>query len=493
MSSTPRALTPLEQLLLRDSRPGYPICFFLACDVEGPLDTGRLKAALGGAAGRHPLLCSRVRDSWWRPAWRPPDTLPELQAFPLGSPIPACGEAGFPWRSIDIRRTSGVRMVALERDRGVWEVVLMIQHAACDGLAGLEFFGDVWSRYHGSEAAPFRTPSRVITRRSDGGKTATESPPLSPSDVAPPLPVEAPSGGDLGGETARFASFIPARIARGPAAPPPSQPEGTGRSTLPTGPPLPYLTCGFTPEETATIKQRAAAAGASLNDVAIAAVMRAVAAWNADAGHPARQIRITMPASLKSPGTRAPACNDMGYAFLDRTVEPGQDPADLVRSLASASRWIQEHRAAAVFLETLALIDRCPPLLWLLTRLPLPLSTAVVSFVGNAGPRMRANVPRDGGCDLPGGLRISAARGVPPIRPGTRLGVGLVIYDGRLHVTTITDTPALGPEAAARLAGAIHAGILRCAASLPESSSRPARSPPGDEPHAPPRPSRDQG
>ena len=70
MSSTPRALTPLEQLLLRDSRPGYPICFFLACDVEGPLETRRLEAALGGAAGRHPLLCSRVRDSWWRPAWR---------------------------------------------------------------------------------------------------------------------------------------------------------------------------------------------------------------------------------------------------------------------------------------------------------------------------------------------------------------------------------------------------------------------------------------
>ena len=476
--STPRALTPLEQLLLRDSRPGYPMCFFLACDVVGPLDTGRLKAALGGAAGRHPLLCSRVHDTWWRPAWRLPDTLPELQAFPLGSPIPAGGEAGFPWRPIDLRRTSGVRMVALERARGMWEVVLMIQHAACDGLAGLEFFGDVWSRYHGSEPAPFRTPSRVITRRSDGGKTTPES----PSDVAPPLPVEAPSAGDLGGETARFAGFLPARIARGPAALPPSRPEGAGRAPLAAGPPLPYHTCGFTAEETATIKQRAAAAGASLNDVAIAAVMRAVAAWNDDAGHPARQIRITMPVSLKAAGTRAPACNDMGYAFLDRTVEPGQDPADLIRSLATASRWIQEHRAAAVFLETLALIDRCPPLLWLLTRLPLPLSTGVVSFVGNVGPRMRANVPRDGGCDLPGGLRIRAVRGVPPIRPGTRLGVGLVIYDGRLQVTTITDSPALGPAAAARLAGAIHAGILRCAASLPASSSRPARSPPGDEP-----------
>ena len=91
----------------------------------------------------------------------------------------------------------------------------------------------------------------------------------------------------------------------------------------------------------------------------------------------------------------------------------------------------------------------------------------MVSFVGNVGPRLRASVPRDGGCDLPGGLRITAVRGVPPIRPGTRLGVGLVIYDGRLHVTTITDTQALGPAAPSLLTEAIRAGILDCAAALP--------------------------
>jgi hypothetical protein len=253
-------------------------------------------------------------------------------------------------------------------------------------------------------------------------------------------------------------------LARGPTFPP-----TLSRSSAPpgAGPSLPFAAVCFTAEETTSIKQRAAASGASLNDVAVAAVMRAVAAWNEDAGHPARQIRITMPASLKSPGKRAPACNDMGYAFLDRTAEECRAPAHLIRSLAIASRWIQEHRAAGTFLDTLAIIDRFPPALWLLTRLPVPLSTAVVSFVGNVGPRLRANVPRDGGCDLPGGLRISAVKGVPPIRPGTRLGVGLVIYDGRLHVTALGDTVALGEAAPPLLAAAIRTAILDCAASLP--------------------------
>ena len=360
-------------------------------------------------------------------------------------------------------------MVAIERERDAWEVVLMIQHAACDGLSGLEFFGDVWSEYHGSEPAPFRTPARDVRRRS-GSTAAVADPSAAPPSTRPPEQaptVTGPTASDLGEETARFAGNLPAMLARGPARPPSSAPPGAGPS-------LPFVTVSFTVEETASIKQRAAADGASLNDVAVAAVMRAVAAWNEDAGHPARQLRITMPASLKSPGTRAPACNDMGYAFLDRTAEQCQAPVDLIRSLAIASRWIQEHRAAGRFLDTLAIIDRFPPALWLLTRLPVPLSTAVVSFVGNVGPRLRANVPRDGGCDLPGGLRISAVNGVPPIRPGTRLGVGLVIYDGRLHVTVLADVHALGEAAPPLLTAAIRTAILDCAASLPTAPLPPA-------------------
>ena len=466
--STLRSLTPFEQLLLRDQRPAFPMCFFILCTVEGPLDVHRLRGALERAARRHPLLCSRVRDAWWRPSWQAPDVVPVLEAFPRGSPPPGVSDA--PWRSIDIRRTSGVRMVAIERERDAWEVVLMIQHVACDGLSGLEFLGDVWSEYHGSEPAPFRTPARDVRRRS-GSPAAVAAPSAVHPSTPPPeqAPTETGStASDLGGETARFAGFLPAMLARGPALPP-----FPPRSSAPpgAGPSLPFVTVSFTAEETTTIKQRAAANGASLNDVAVAAVMRAVAAWNEDAGHPARQIRITMPASLKSPGTRAPACNDMGYAFLDRTVEQCRAPVDLIRSLAVASRWIQEHRAAGRFLDTLAIIDRFPPALWLLTRLPVPLSTAVVSFVGNVGPRLRANVPRDGGCDLPGGLRISAVKGVPPIRPGTRLGVGLVIYDGCLHVTVLGDIHALGEAAPPLLAAAIRAAILDCTASLPTAAS----------------------
>lgn len=463
---TPRSLTPFEQLLLRDQRPGYPMCFFLICTVEGALDTARLAGALRRAAGRHPLVRSRIGGSWWRPAWREPDADPEFLAFPSGSRFPAPDEPNFPWRPLDIRRTSGVRMVAIEHAPDAWEVVLMVQHSVCDGLAGTEFLGDVWSHYHGSQPAPFRTPARVA-RRMSGNNAA----PLPASTAGS---YEAPGG--LGGETAKFAGFIPAMVARGPAEIPRGAHDSRRQPAGSLGPHVPFVTLDFTHGQTASIKLRAAAAGASLNDVAIAAVMRAVAAWNENAGHPARRIRITMPASLKPPGTRAAARNDMGYAFLDRTAAECRDPAALVRSVAFASRWIQEHRAANAFLETLSIIDRFPPAFWFLTRIPLPLSTAVVSCIGNVGPRMRANVPRDGGCDLPGEVRITAVAGVPPIRPGTRLGVGLVMYDGRLHLTTACAAAAVGAPAQRLLGESIRDEILACAAALPASPDRP---PPG--------------
>lgn len=425
-----RPLSPFEHLLLRDQRPGYPMCFFLHCDVEGPLDPERLRRALVSAAERHPLVRSRIRDSWWRPTWRAADTDP-LFVVVRADAGPAEVEAA--WAPIDVRRTSGVRLVALEIGTDAWKVVLQVQHSVCDGLAGYEFLGDVWSIYHGSPPAPFRSPSRTLRRLA--GPTSTE-----------PVVAEA----ELVSETARFAGFVPATLARGPAAAPADTTDG---------PTLPYVTRILGRDATATIKDRAATIGATLNDVVVAAVMRAMIAWNESAGLPARRVRVTMPASLKPPGTRAPACIDMGYAFLDRDVRACGEIPSLVRSLAAASRWIQEHRAAGVFLDTLATLDRFPPSLRLVTRIPLTLSTAVVSNVGNVGPRMKINAARDGGADLPGGLRLRAVAGVPPVRPGTRLAVGVVLYDGSLALSFLCDPRRMSAAAPSLLADLVTAEV----------------------------------
>ncbi len=441
--SEPRPLSPFEHLLFRDQRPGFPMCFFLHCHVEGTLDTDRLRAAVREASLRHPLLRSRVRDSWWRPSWRAPDVEPLLEIVRRADSGAGPRAGAGPWRPIDVRRTSGLRMVAIESSPDEWQVVLMIQHAVCDGLAGFEFFGDVWSCYHGAAPAPFRVPSRTVRR------------PAPAPPTAPPEPA-AGTGGQTLGETTRFARFVPAALVRGPAdVPAPATPDG-----------LPFQPRWIDRQRSHALKERAAAAGVSVNDIVVAAVMRAALRWNEAAGRPSRRVRVTMPASLKPAGTRAAARVDMGYAFLDRGAEECRDPAVLVRSIGMASRWIQEHRAAEVFLDTLALVDRVPPAMRVVTRIPLPMSTAVVSYVGNVGPRMKIAAERDGGADLPGGLRIAGMSGVPPIRPGTRLAVGVVIYDGRICLTTLCDTRALGSAAAVILPALVHDEVEACALGL---------------------------
>ena len=455
-----RPLTPLEHLLLNDQRPGYPMAFYLHCDVDGPLDPDRLEAALHAAAARHPLLRSRVSGGFWRPAWLPPDREPRLIVFRCASSATSPPPPS-PWAPIDLRSASGVRLVAIERAALEWQVVLHVQHPVCDGLAGIEFFGDVWSYYHGSEPAPFRQPARIARRVAatapSGGEPAGDDG-RSTAPMTPQSPLSPAT------ETVRFALFIPDLLARGPASP--ASPATPAVTPDWSGPPLPYLTVTFDREETAAIKARAVGAKVSMNDVVVAAVMRVACEWNERAGHPAAGVRITMPASLKPAGRRAPACNDMAYAFLDRSADDCQNPAALVRSLAAASRWIQEHRAVEAFLHTLSVVQRFPPLLWVLTRLPIPLSTAVVSYVGNTGPRMRANVPHDGGRALPADLRIVRFAGVPPVRPGTRLAVGIVVYDGQLSLSTLCDERVLGAAAPSLLSELIRREVLDCTAAM---------------------------
>ena len=432
--STEHLLTPFDQLMVLDEHSGYPMCFFIEADVEGPLDHPRLVAAVASAADRHPRIRSRIASRRGRLVWLPPDRLPEVEWFPC-QPSNS-GSATTPWRPIDLRREAGVRLVARAETPLAWRVTLIVHHAVCDGLAAVEFMGDIWSCYHGASPAPFRWSGQR------GQPTATPEAAFAPQSLAR--------------EALSFATFFPQPIRPGPAA---DQHQPAVLSP-------PFTSVALSRDLTTSLRARAAAAGCTVNDVVVAAVMRGIVAWNAAAGWPSRGVRITMPCSLKPPGQRAPAVNDMSYAFLDRTAQQCQNAAGLVRSIGEASRWIQEHRAAEGFLHTLAAMVRVPRLLWTLTRLPICLSTAVVSNVGNVGTRMRANVPKVDGCDMPGPLRITALRGVPPLRPRTRLAVGLTHYNGQLHLTFLGDSAALGPLASQRLLGLVQAAILENAAAL---------------------------
>jgi hypothetical protein len=430
-ADTPEPLAPFEHLMLADARPGHPMTFFLECEVEGPLSVDRLRLAAVAAAARHPRLRSRVAWQSGRPCWLPPDVDPVVEVASAAA-----------WRPIDLTRESGLRLVVLSADDAATtgggrsigngppgaassrhRVVMVAHHAALDGVAAGEFFGDLWACYDGREPPRFSNGRR----RSGAADGLIES--------------GRPAGGtSLVESTWPFATFRPrplAMIRPLAAAGGVAGASGMPAAPAPAVPPPPFETVLLDREVTSRLRTLAAAHAWSLNDLVVASVIRSAGAWNARARGRSGNVRVTLPVSLRPVGSRGPARNNLGYAFLDRTAAAYADRQRLAAGLAEASRWIVETGAAGGFLEAASVLASRPWLLRAVTRLPVCFSTAVVSTIGDPARRMKSGVPKVDGLEAPGDLVITGVRGTPPLRPGTRAAVGATTYAGELALTGI--------------------------------------------------------
>lgn len=391
-------LSPFDHLMLVDARPGHPMCFYLECIVEGDLGEERLRWAVAEAARRHPRLCSRVAWRRGRPHWHAPDVQPAFVWHPQADGID-------PWRPIDLEREAGVRVVARPIGPRGHSLVMVVHHSVCDGIAACEFMGDLWAFYDGIDPRGFSGPAM----RGGEGVVATPTPGAQPPAIG------------LLSEALAFARFSPAALV-------PTRSAVMEPQIAVSEPP--YASIELDEEFTARLRTAAAARNATVNDLIVAAVMRAAIAWNDRAGKHRGGVRVTMPVSTRAPRQREPATNEISYAFLDRPREAIRDRESLVGSLAAASRWILASGAVAGFLQAVGLLSKSRLLLWAVTRLPICLSTVIVSNLGDVSRRMRAGVPKVDGRDAPGGLVIRGFRGVPPLRPRTRASVAVLPYAG---------------------------------------------------------------
>lgn len=412
----PEPLSPFEHLMLVDARPGHPMCFTSECIVEGELDRARLRLAVDEASRRHPRLCSRVAWIDGRPCWLPPDVSPAV----VWSPMEEVQDA---WRAIDLGHESGVRFVV--RPLGVRRhgIVMVVHHSACDGIAACEFLGDVWACYHGVTPPPL---AATVGSAEHGSATISAGLTKRRSGKEPAV--------DVLKEAWSFACFRPSPLAwRRTAADDPTREPGEP----------PFATIQLDAQASARLRAAATSRAATLNDVIVAAAMRAAVRWNDRHGRSRGGVRVTLPVSIRPPRRRAPACNGISYAFLDRSRVACADREALLGSLAKASRWILASGVVQGFVETIRFLARHPWMLRAATRAPVCLSTITVSNVGDVSRRMRAGVPTIAGRDAPGGLVIEGFRGVPPLRPQTRAALGVMAYAG---TTTISCLCSAGPD-----------------------------------------------
>ena len=445
-----RPLDPLAELMIFDTRPGYPMAFSVECGCEGSLDREKLERALSEVTRRHPNTRSRLGWKGGRPFWRSPDVAPTL----IWDPHP---QDETPWRPFDLSRESGLRLIVLFAtpdyptldnptldNPNTVRLILFGHHALCDGLSACELWGEIFSHYEGQSLKPLADEAAdTVAERSQSDPQEEMSKPISQQLSA------------VLAEALRFLCFFPARLAT----------PGSRQDRFVCAPPAPsnappYRLCVFNAEELEQLRNLAAERSVTLNDWILAASMRAFAAWNAETRRIRGGIRVTVPVSLRQGDARLPAENRIGYAFLDRKIERCRDLDSLAASLAKATGWIKESGAAGMFITALKVLRRIPGLLWLILRLPICFSTAVVSNLGNAEMRMRAELPHCGSGQQVGDVVITHLVGVPPVRPGTAASVGIARYGGRLWVSCLADEQRLGVGAADRLLKAIRRECL---------------------------------
>jgi hypothetical protein len=431
----PLPLTPFEEYALRDGTASHPLEFFYRLSFDGPLDHGVVATAAAEAFRRHPLFTTRIEERArlvprFVPGDAPSVTVLEPRTADDLPPIPALDEAAGPL----------ARLFLISRPTGASDILAQFHHVACDGLGALAFLADFCALADAAfrNAAADLAPSdpRTLRRRGRSG--------LDSWKLVRSLPAQARG---LEGVW-KFLRHRPARFA--PAGEP--GPDRLHR--------LQRADAWFEADEARGLRRAATSAGISVNELAAAALFRALReplpaadAW------PARDVvRLSIPINMRGPADRRlPAANVVSMVFLDR--RPAEiDAADLEKSLHAEMQLIKRLGLGMTFLFTLAAARLLPGGI---ARLVGDRSTAATALFTNLGRIFFRAADRRTGLVPVGPHALVAVEPLAPLRRGTALAMAAVEYGGRLRFTLRTDPAALDTAATEALAAAFARHLRR--------------------------------
>jgi len=426
----------MDRALLTQTYPGRAMTTHHVLDVAVPFDRVHLRGAVDALVRSVPMLRSVVQESpfgvrrWASAArWSPLDAL-------VGFSDIAIDLSGSEWldRAFDLASEEPFRVLHAPRLSGGYQLVFTLHHSVTDGVGALALFGALLAHYahlNGEldgerEDLPTLTSSRARLREL-----------LARRGTRFALSV-------LSDNVRRAGRFIDRRASL------------LEREEAPAGR-LHYAVLDVPLSSWEGLKQRATALGCTRNDLMLAALLRAGAAWRHDEGMPDEDFRALLPVDLRREfGVGASLGNHFGVIEADFT------PAEVATSVLPrvVAQRLRAERAPSRVLATpmaLAFLSALPPSMsrrlfrWLDERR----SSFMYSFLFS-----QIRVPE--GLVVPASVRMSriyCLSGLPR-QPG--IGLTATVLPGAVTVALAYTPPRLSSAGAERL-------LARFAAALDEA------------------------
>jgi hypothetical protein len=187
-------------------------------------------------------------------------------------------------------------------------------------------------------------------------------------------------------------------------------------------------------------------------------------------------VRINIPTNLRRREDLAmPAANVMSFTFVDRHARQCRNHQALLQSIRVETEAIKQGRLGLYFIAQLALMAGIPGVMPLVLGRHRCLATAVLTNVGDLARLFSSQFPQRAGKLVIGNLVLESLSGTPPLRPQTRLGVGVITYAGQMSLSLLADRHHFTQEQSRRFLNAYVARVRQSLATIAPEQVAPAQ------------------